>query len=446
MKYKLLATLLAAAMLVSPVLGFWHPPEEEYPQHPAFAVLINGKYTWTFKEPADNFCDTFTVEVGILNVTDLFGYEFKLWWDTTYFNLVSYTVEQTWPSQFQWLPAADYDLSAPYQQVVVAMDPSLGVDGDIKVATLTFHINNDVCYHQGTVSGWFYLTDVKASNSCSGKIELCDTHNAYWEFVPKKPKIYIDPATINCSKVGTTFEVTVVLKDIVKMTDFSVCIQWNGKVVMVDSCGIGFYTALLYTKKENVAINEDVFPKANRTTSTITVTSPKCGVYQADPVGSVCVNVVMDPSFPLINGTVWLFKVTFTQCDPWYCGAQPLYTDNGDHTWTLEKGSTDIYFVDGYISVKCPTAWNMLIGVEVDYANAHYDFIPIPGDLDGSGHTGSEDLLIEAAYYGTVDQWCVVPAFGSANAYNYFYDLNKDGFIDIYDLVIVAKNFCRDKP
>jgi hypothetical protein len=449
MKYKLLATLLAAAMLVSPVLGFWHPPPppdgQPPPQHPVFAVLINGKYVWTFNETTDHFCNTFTVEVGILNVTDLYGYEFKLWWNAIYFDLVSYTVEQTWPSQFQVLPAADYDLSMPYKQVVTAMDPSLGVTGDIKLATLTFHIRNDVCFLQGTIDDWFVVYDTKASNSCSGQIELCDAYNAHWFFVPKKPKISIDPAQINCSKVGTTFEVTVNLKDIVKMTDFNIYIYWDGKLIN-NPCQY-LWTNLLYTKKENVVINEDVFPTAWRASTTVDVFSPKCGVNMTDHYGYVHVAVVMNSSFPLINGTMWLFKVTFTQCDPWYCGAQPLYTPGKeDHTWVLETGETDIYFVDGFISVKCPDPACMYLGTSVDYANAHYSFLPIPGDLDGSGHTGIEDLMIEAAYYGTVDNWCVAPPGASANALNYYYDLNKDGFIDIYDLVIVAKNFCRDKP
>jgi len=450
MKYKLLATLLAAVMLVSPVLGFWHVPPDEIPQHPTFAVLINGEYKWTFNETTDNFCDTFTVEVGILNVTDLFGYEFKLWWDTTYFNLVSYTVEELWPGmQFQVLPAADYDLSMPYMQVVTAMDPALGLNGDIKLATLTFHIRNDVCWTDGTKDQYFWVYDTKASNSCSGEIELCDAKQAHWYFVPKKPEIYITPADINCSKVGTTFEVTVWLKDIVKMTDFNVWLTWSGYHV-VTYCD-DFWTTLLYTKKENVVINEEAFPTAWRTgTTTKDVFSPKCGVNNTYNYGNIHVALAMNSSFPLINGTIWLFKVTFTQCDPWYCGAQPLYTDNLDHTWTLENASTSISFYDGWISTKCAEQSGYLyIPNNVKATGATYTFIPIPGDLDGSGHTGAEDLMIEAGLYGfdyTVTWWCDLIPDMTANAKWYYYDLNKDGVIDIFDLVIIAKNFCRETP
>jgi len=454
MKYKLLAMLLTAAMLVSPVLGFWHPPPppdgQPPPQHPTFSVSINGKYVWKFNETTDNFCDTFTVEVGILNVTDLYGYEFKLYWDPTRFNLLSYTVETLWPGmQFQVLPAADYDLSMPYQQVVTAMDPALGLTGDIKLATLTFHIQNDVCWTDGTKDGWIYVYDTKVSNSCSGEIRTCDQNAAHWFFAPKQPEIYITPAAINCSKVGTTFEVTVYLKDIVKMTDFNVWLTWSGYHV-VTLCD-DFWTTLLYTTKENVVINEDAFPTAWRTgTTTKDVFSPKCGVNNTYNYGNIHVALTMNSSFPLINGTIWLFKVTFTQCDPWYCGAQPLYTGNlVDHTWALENASTCISFYDGWISTKCAEKGGYLyIGSDVKATGATYTFFPIPGDLDGSGHTGVEDLMIESELYGfdyTVTWWCANIPDWTANAKYYYYDLNKDGVIDIYDLVIIAKNFCREK-
>jgi hypothetical protein len=455
MKYKLLAMLLTAAILISPVIGFWHPPpsEEPGPPHTYLAVTLNDNYTYTFTEPTDNFCDTFTVVVGIVNVTDLFGYEFTLYWDPARFNLVSYTVETLWPGmQFPILPALDYDLSMPYEQVQVAMDPALGLNGDFKLATLTFHIQNDVCWTDGlNVHGYIYIDDktAKASNSCSGKIDLCDSKYATWYFKPKQPEIYITPAAINCSKVGTTFEVTVMLKDIVKMTDFDVWITWSGYHVQSGwPCYDDFWTTLLYTKKENVVINEEVFPKANRTgTTTLDVFSPKCGVNNTYNYGNVHVALAMNSGFPLINGTVWLFKVTFTQCDPWYCGAQPFYTDNLDHTWTLENASTSICFYDGWISTKCAEQNGYLyIKYDVKATPATYTFIPIPGDLDGSGHTGAEDLMIEADLYGPIASWCAQINGWSPNAKYWYYDLNHDGSIDIFDLVIIAKNFCREKP
>jgi hypothetical protein len=452
MKSKLLAMLLIAAMFLPPALGYWHVPTE--PQCPHFSVLINNKNTVTigqpyiFNETTDGFCENFFVTVWAVNVTDLFGYEFKLSWDETYFNLVSYDIGATWgANQVVIKPDATYDLSSPYNQVVVAISPAVGVNGDFLLANMTFHIRNDVCWLQGLIGGYFHLYDEKMSNSCTGDILTCTSTDGWWQFQPKQPKVYISPTPVNCSKVGTTFEITVYLKDIVKMTDFHICLGWNGYLVH-NPCSGDYYTSLLYTKKSNVVINNDVFPTDWRASSSISVTSPACGQYStlAAASGSLCVDVVMNSSFPLINGTIWLFKVTFTQCDPWYCGAQPTYTpiDTVSHTVTMENASTCICFNDGYISVKCPSPAIMYVGNDVLYANGCYTFYPIPGDLDGSGHTGPEDLMIEALFYGLGG--CAKPAGVSGNAFAYFYDLNKDGIVDIFDLVLVGKNFCRDTP
>jgi len=128
MKYKLLAMLLTAVMCISPVLGFWHPPPPPPPPGPPctyfFTMIdeVNPAYVYNFTEPADGFCDTFHVTVWIGNVTDLYGYEFKLVFDNTVFNLVSWSVNPSiWTSQaiiFNGTIAPNV-----YQQIVTALHP-----------------------------------------------------------------------------------------------------------------------------------------------------------------------------------------------------------------------------------------------------------------------------------------------------------------------------------
>jgi len=105
MKYKQLATLMTILMLSVPIIGFWHPPPpppDEKPPCTYMGTLINGNYTWAFVEPADGFCENFVVTVYIANVTDMYGYEFEVWFSSTYFNLVSWTVATNifTPNQF----------------------------------------------------------------------------------------------------------------------------------------------------------------------------------------------------------------------------------------------------------------------------------------------------------------------------------------------------------
>jgi hypothetical protein len=250
----------------------------------------------------------------------------------------------------------------------------------------------------------------------------------------------MDPAEEINSKVGDQFTLTVWVENIVKMKDLYLCIKWNGKYHPEEG---GFYTTILKTKTADVVINEEVFPTDERQTSSLVVTSPDCGRYAtaAETEGSVALYIVMKCTYPLINGTFWIMKITFTKCDPWYCGAQPDYTPKGDHDWVLENATTPIYFCDGYFSVACPDyPTYMMIGTDVLKEEAVFTFLPIPGDLDGSGHVDLTDIMVEVGFYGLT--W---PPYDPPY-YDYYYDLNKDGVIDIYDVVIVAKNFCRTEP
>lgn len=472
-------------MTVSPVLGFWHPPPP--PQFipdctnggvGRFVALINNNWTdsthpYVFQEPADGYCDNFNVTVWIFNVTDLYGYEFSLYWDTTYLSLVSFKVEQLWPAgqQFQVRPDLLYAKTSPYVQVVGANWPAVGLNGTFMLATLIFHIDNDVCWpNDYTPNQWFQFYPIpKASDSCSTSIRLCAPIDGYWKFKPVQPEVYITPVDKVNSKLPDQYTATVWIKDIVKMKDFHLNITWDPYTHPApDPCGYNtYYTVLLTTTVTDVVINAEVFPVANRTISNIAVVSPACGWYSPQgpvPRGSVRVDVEMQTGFPQINATnpsksIWLFNVTFTKCDPWYCGAQPKYTAKTNHDWGVENASTPIKFehfswntdlgYQGYVSMCCG---NLFVGTtpEIKHTDAKYTFAPIPGDLDASGHTDASDLLIEAAYYG-------LPGYGKAGScdsanipypglpmgFPGYYDLNRDGYIDIFDLVIVAKNICR---
>lgn len=442
-KYALLAILMSM-LLVAPAFAFWHPPppDQEIPPCPFFGVLINGEWSsagdrYEFVEPFDSYCDEVTVDVFIYNVTDLYGYEFELTWNSVYFSLISWTVHETWPSQFVVMPDATYDGSKPYKQVVAAMAPSIGVDGDFLLATLVFHIDNDVCWAQAPfITGKFDLKNLKASNSCSGIICLCDEMDGYWKFIPVQPHIWIDPEDEVNSKVGDKFTATVWLENITKMHDFNIVIWWWGFHVLPED----FYTSLLYTDvTTDVVINEEVFPAENSTVVINNQTYP-CGRYTFLPVSYVQVIVTMDPGYPLINGTMWLFSVTFTKCDPWFCGAQPGYEiDLRTHEMKCQNASTELYLT-GCLSVLCPDPAILDLYTDVLVDNGMYTFAPIPGDLDGNGHVDVEDIMIEVGYYGKGNSEAPWSWIG------YYYDLNKDGYIDVYDVVIVAKNFCRTVP
>jgi hypothetical protein len=73
-----------------------------------------------------------------------------------------------------------------------------------------------------------------------------------------------------------------------------------------------------------------------------------------------------------------------------------------------------------------------------------YTFMPVPGDLNRDGVVDIVDIMIIASMYGIKSsdaaKWAVAK----------YYNFNNDGLskdiVDIFDIVVVAKNFGRTKP
>jgi hypothetical protein len=344
-------------------------------------------------------------------------------------------------------PAASYTGAYPYLQVVTALHPAVGVSGPaFKLATLTFHIDEDVCWNQVMVDGWFQIIDYKASNSCGQPLEpqMCAPVNAYWQFFAAQPHVDMEPALPDGEvnwKVGDKWTLTLTVENITKVSDVHLWVDWIG---YHHTLGEDFYTVLLCTTKADVSINDALFPLAKMVAApTITVDSPLCNKRYgsaAEVDGYVGIEFAMKANY-LVNVTdnahEWIAKITFTKCDPWFCGAQPLYTPKDDHDWLLENASTPIWY-DGasYFSVQCPGLDYQHFYSAVLVDNTKYTFAPVPGDLTGDGKVDIDDLTIEIGYYGL--DWSTWTG--------YYYDLNKSHLIDIYDIVIVAKNMGREAP
>jgi hypothetical protein len=339
-------------ILISPAFAFEHPSPPPTPKCPegTFAVKIRDQWCYDsanpfeFTEPEDNFCDDVKVTVLAYNVTDLYGYEFTLTWNSTYFALKSWKIEKVWEPQYLVYNATDDNW---FKAAVVAQRPAVGVTKpEVLLVTLTFHIVNDVCWPQCEVSGVFELNDIKASDSCTEKINLCDPLQGYWCFIAKEPEVYIEPEEqINCV-VGEKVTYSVWVYNITKMKSLHFDLRWSGNHIVTPAEDI--WLPILNITKKDVVINEEVFPKANRTSS-IQVEN-MCGANQTF---RVVVDIVMECTYPLINGTFKAVDLTFTKMDPWWCGRQPNYTRT-DHVWTPDNATTPLWFEEGWIDVRCP--------------------------------------------------------------------------------------------
>jgi hypothetical protein len=87
---------------------------------------------------------------------------------------------------------------------------------------------------------------------------------------------------------------------------------------------------------------------------------------------------------------------------------------------------SDIKIVNGYLSVKCPTSRNQVLGTDLGAKDATYLYNPLPGDLDFDGSVTVLDLQLIA------DNYHKTPAK---------YDITGDNETDLYDLVFVALRF-----
>jgi len=502
MSFKnILVLLIALLLLISPVISvsaFWHdkPPDLEE-ECTAFALKINGYGSKDssdkiiFQEPTNgSYCKTFKLEVWVLNVEDLYAYDFTVWasdahWGTV-FELVDFKYEAfqdaLWGKTagvgnwYKIKPLPDYAKTEPYEQAVTCHKPGVPpAPGSYQLAELTFHFINDVCWCQEDIEGWFDVSGV-LSNSCSGPICQCKTYPVWWRYIPVQPKVYLSPVFEENCVVGDTFTMKVMIANVTKMKSLNFDLRWYGNHIVTFE---DKWIKILSTKIEDIVVNNALFPADKIETGypIINLYDWPTGPSPYYDTSGIVFELKMKDAYPLINQTepTWAVEITFKKLDPWYCGRQPDYDPVLPHEFEAENATTDIFFNSGYIDVKCPTLCNIyfgrFLGTEgstkdkrplighyicaypfgidkwdpcvADFDDALYIFDPVEGDLNGDGEVDMADLNIICKYYDAPSwDWTPTGAWSTARAY--YYDLNDSGWpagVDIYDVVIVAKHF-----
>jgi hypothetical protein len=487
MQMKWVASILMLLMLFSAlplVSAGTHPCEA------TFEVKINGKSSWvgtdqlgvSLKEPTWHANSTFTVEVWIENVVDLYAYEFNLTWTNTtanggpYIVLMdySYNTSDYWANAIVVKPDTNIALHNAstlwYQQVAAAMAPSAGFTGSARLVTLTFQILNDPVWadDQYEIKIYFNFDYMKVSGSCSNGLDVCTPLGGYLQLWAVQPSVYMVPNHEENSELPGKFTKTVWVANVTRMHSFGFDLEWSpGDYHFVGAWKIGdpyWWYAWPQVKVDNVTllITEPLLWSDIEWGPNIDVVVGQ-GKVHVDWWLYVGFELKNPPYASLLNGTFPLVNITFEKQDPWYCGRQPLYYFDQPHLSFTEPCVTDFWFDLGEIDVLCGTTQHIGFGTDIspnggdtrdpgDYSmvgwavyfdylqgNSHdftcniYTFTAIPGDLNLDGKVDITDVMIEASYYGKT----------VATYPNMYYDLNGDGVIDIYDLVIVTKNFGR---
>jgi hypothetical protein len=491
MKTKYLASVLVLSMLLAvipTVFGGTHPCEA------TFEAKINGGSSWTgttqtgvsLKEPTWHAGSTFTVEVWIESVADMYAYEFNLTWSNTsanggpYIMLVDYSYNTSyWANAVVVKPDIDYQSSMIghpqtlwYQQVASAIAPSTGFTGSAKVATLTFQILNDPAWvdNQYKINVCFNFGYMKVSGSCSNELNVCTPLGGYLKLWAVQPRIYMVPNHEENSVLPGKFTKTVWVANVTRMHSLCFDLTWNtGEYVGAWNSLDPYYDYAwpqVKVEKVKILVTEPLaWSDIEWGPSTDVVVGD--GKVHVDWWLWVGFELKDSPYANLLNGTFPVVEITFEKQDPWFCGRQAFYYFDQPHEVFTKPCITDFWFDSGAIDVLCCTKQDISFGTSispnggdtrdpgnysmvgwavyfdylqgkcwVDFVCNIYTFTAIPGDLNLDGKVDIVDVMIETSYYGK-------PVGTYPNMY---YDLNRDGVIDIFDIVIVTKNFARTSP
>jgi nitrous oxidase accessory protein NosD len=364
---------------------------EQYPPAvlvPKLYVDPETKEVWT---PAE--CTEFNVTTVIEGVTDLYGFEFKLTWNSSLINLVRINVKvnQIWTNYFiahneTWHGP---DCTDWYWLAASATAPTTeGFDGTAILVELTFHIKYDPCYPDAC-STPIHFVDVKLSDSYADPIPIW-VQDGLYQIRSSKPKLEIKPASTTINKYQD-FPVEIWLRNATKVYSYAFEVCYNTTILDV----------------ANVVIHPGFLPGPYLIKS-----------LQINEInGSVYVELQEADNAPPANGDGLLVTITFraTEIAIWKKGQ-----NNTLHSL--------IEFKSWKLDVKCPEPRILkddLVGIE----NAEYWFTPVPGDVNSDGVVNVVDLRMVAMKWGS-----------TAPEILKLVDLNCDSNVDIYDLVLVAKN------
>jgi hypothetical protein len=353
----------------------------EAPALPSLNVKPGTKTFWT---PA--YGKTFSVNVTLQNVINLYGYDFKLYWNTTLLDCIGFktTIPTVWGAYQFAAENQTNEALGMYWLAVAAESPAPTFNGTTTLATLTFKITYDPIYPEN-VTSLFHLADTYLSDRNANAIPHTTVDGQYWLY-STKPTIAVSPSTVT-AKMIETFSVNVTISNVVNLYNYEFTLSYNPALLYTLGLNVGTFLQQPQVYKSSI----------NNTAGLITF-----GASSVAPA-------------PSANGSGLLATITFKTV--------PIVWPSPSQNTTLQLSATLIT--------------NLGVIVPHSNINGFYKYTPIPGDLNSDGVVNLADLRIVAMAYGTTS---------GEKGWNPVADLNRDGVVDIFDLVLVSKNMGRTAP
>lgn len=353
---------------------------EPYPP----AVLVPELYVDSVTIESPSYGKNFTTDVKLANVTDLYGFEFKLYWNTTLLDLVNVNVIPPWTNYTTGINEINETIGR-YWVGLSALSPLSSFNGSTTLATLTFKITYVPTYPEN-VSCPLDLNETVLGDPEAKPIPHI-VHDGQYECRAAKAKLKVEPQVYEAKKLGQIFNVNVTATGVTNLGTFEFTLQYN--TTLLDATEIEIEPFINGSYKVSKRIIDDT-------------------------QGFVVLRVEsIDPALPASdNATLATITLQVTYVVVWPEPAIESY---------LEFGFTELITKEN-------------VTVPHDSVDGLYRYQPIPGDLNSDGIVGILDLITVARAYGTKP---------GDPYFNQLADLNGDQIINVLDLILVARNYGR---
>src|SRR5271157_586766 len=342
---------------------------------------------------------TFTLDVEVGGIQDLFGFDINLTWDNSLIAFVgcnyNSTLNTLWPSGWflQQNTTGVNGGTGWFRLVAVSTSGGFTTTSGQTLFTLTFQVEKGSNVQQLQTS--IHFASVQLSNSLYTAIPAGIVDGLY-QISPTTPDLelqLIDPNPSKPFEYGKTFEVQVNVTDVCsQLTEYSLTFIYNTELFSLTS--VSWVGGVLGT-----------------------------GSYTESPQGTV--NIQKTGGGPWSGKSGLLFTLSFNV----------QFDDSASHIWrtntpnyltrNISLQDARLTFTDGTLTttgIQMPAALNITIHL-------------IQGDVTCDGQVDIFDLVTVAHYY---DKTSSDPQWSTTIQK---YDLNNDGSIDLYDLVAIATNF-----